>query len=143
MPSFTSSNRPDLQANGPIVPVLIAVSEAAELSMREAGQPIPAPIQINALFDTGASGSAIKAGEIAPLGLQPMGIRNINTPSSINVPCPEYAVRVILPNSIVLAVTVIETPLEGQNIEGLLGRDVIAQAVFIYIGYTGTFSFSI
>ena len=38
--------------------------------------------------------------------------------------------------------TVLEALLQGQNIQCLIGRDVLAQAVLVYIGYTNLFSLS-
>lgn len=40
------------------------------------------------------------------------------------------------------ATTVLEAPLQGQNIDCLIGRDVLSQGVFVYIGYTNLFSLS-
>jgi len=39
-------------------------------------------------------------------------------------------------------ITVIDVPLEGQVIQGLIGRDVLAHGILIYSGYTNTFSLS-
>jgi hypothetical protein len=41
----------------------------------------------------------------------------------------------------IAVITVIEVPLlEGQVIQGLIGRDVLAHGILIYLGYTNTFS---
>lgn len=55
----------------------------------------------------------------------------------------EYAIRFTLPNDIVVETTAFEAPLEEQSIEALIGRDVLAQGAFVYLGYSNTFSFSI
>lgn len=39
-------------------------------------------------------------------------------------------------------VVALGTPLEGQSIQCLIGRDVLRRAVFVYTGYTNTFSLS-
>jgi hypothetical protein len=83
----------------------------------------------------------VKAGELAPLGLQPVGKVGVNTPTSENHPCPLYAVQLELPNGY-LDVTVIETPLKGQNIQVLIGRDVLKYGIFIYQGHTSQFTLS-
>ena len=103
---------------------------------------MPAPLQLQAMIDTGASGTVIQQGLAASLGLQPVGTTKITTPSSTEVDCYEYAVRYVLPNNVVAEGTVIEAPLEGQQIQALIGRDVLSQAVFVYIGYMGGFSLS-
>ncbi len=47
------------------------------------------------------------------------------------------------PNGVMIPlITVMEVPLEGQRIQGLIGRDVLAHGILIYSGYTNTFSLS-
>jgi hypothetical protein len=94
------------------------------------------------MIDTGATASVVQQGILGPLGIQPVGISYINTPSSTNVPCHEYLVRLLLPNNLVFETTIIEAPLQGQHIQCLLGRDVLAQGVLVYIGYTNQFTLS-
>ena len=94
------------------------------------------------MIDTGATGSVIQQGLAAQLGLKPIGVTLINTPSSTNVECYEYAVRFVFPNNVVVEGTVIEAPLKGQHIQGLIGRDVLQHAVLVYIGYAGQFTLS-
>jgi hypothetical protein len=45
-------------------------------------------------------------------------------------------------NNVVGEAVVIEAPLAGQHIQGLIGRDVLAQSVLVYIGYTNQFTVS-
>jgi hypothetical protein len=45
-------------------------------------------------------------------------------------------------NNVVGEGVVIEAPLAGQHIQGLIGRDVLAQSVLVYIGYTNQFTVS-
>lgn len=92
------------------------------------------------MIDTGATGSVIRQGLPAQLGLKPIGVTYINTPSSMNVACYEYLVRFVFPNNVLFETTVLETPLQGQHIECLIGRDVLAHGVFVYIGYGNLFS---
>jgi hypothetical protein len=58
------------------------------------------------------------------------------------VPCYEYPVRLVFPNNVLVDTTVIEASLQGQHIQCLIGRDVLAHGVFIYIGYGNLFSLS-
>ena len=39
--------------------------------------------------------------------------------------------------------TLVEAPLGGQAIQGLIGRDVLSQAVLIYIGYANQFTLAV
>lgn len=141
MPSFTLA-LPDLQGTGPIIDIGLAVSATLEDGLNSAGQPVPPPIALSAMIDTGASASVIQQGLAVDLGLQPIGVARISTPSSTNVECYEYAVRFAFPNNVVAEGTVIEAPLKGQHIQGLIGRDVLQHAVLVYIGYAGQFTLS-
>lgn len=142
MPAFTGRTT-DLRARGPIAQVNIAVSAAAESALMAAGQAIPPPIQVTALIDTGASVTAISQGIAQQLGLQPVGMQPVSTPSSPSANMPLYAIRVVL-NNVVFEVTAIEaTGLAVQGIGALLGRDVLSQAVFVYIGYANEFTIAL
>lgn len=142
MPSFTAQ-LPDLRRSGPVCQVKIGVSEPTADLLRRQGQHVPSPVEITALIDTGASATALKPDVIRQLQLTPRGVANISTPSSSAHPCNVYDVSVMFSNGVGLSViTVIEVPLEGQVIQGLIGRDVLAHGILIYSGYTNTFSLS-
>lgn len=142
MPAFTGRSS-DLQARGPVAQVNIAVSAAAETALTGAGEAVPPPVQVAALIDTGASVTAISQGIAQQLGLQPVGVLPVTTPSSLRADMPLYAIRVVL-NNVVFEVTAIEaTALAAQGIGALLGRDVLRQAVFIYIGYANEFTIAL
>ncbi len=94
------------------------------------------------MLDTGATGTVLQEGTARQLGLQPVGVTQINTPSSTNLNCYEYLVRLLFPNNVALEITAIEAPLIGQHIQCLIGRDVLAHGVLVYIGYINTFNLS-
>jgi len=142
MPAFTGRIT-DLRARGPILQASIAVAAAAEKALTDAGQPVPAPVQVTALIDTGATGSAISKGTAQQLGLQPVGVIPVSTPSSAKVPMSLFAIRFLLPNSLIFETTAIEAQLQGQGIDALIGRDVLSQAVLVYIGYANEFTLAI
>src|SRR5436853_3155515 len=115
MPSFTVGLGANLQPAGPIVEMLVAISDVLEQELRNNGQPVPDPIRIVAMVDTGASATVLQEGLARQLGLHPVGVTSITTPSSTGVQCYEYAVRLLFPNNVVVGGTVIETPLQGQH----------------------------
>lgn len=94
------------------------------------------------MVDTGASNTVIKTGIAQQLGLQPVGAIPVNTPSSHNVVLPTYAIRILLPKNMVAQVTATEAPLQGQNIEGLIGRDLLQHGVLVYLGTENQFTLS-
>ena len=141
MPTFTSQSL-DLQALGPIVDVHIAIGSALEEVRTANGQVPPAPVSAVAMIDTGASGSVVQAGLLSSLGLQPVSVAYMSTPSSTNVVCNEFLVRLVLGSAVAVETTVIEAPLAGQHIQCLIGRDVLARTVLVYIGQSNLFSLS-
>ena len=141
MPSFTSQIS-NLRITGPVVEIGIAVAAGIERALRAQGQPVPPPIRALALVDTGASATVVQLGMAAQLGLHPVGVTLINTPSSTRVRCYEYRVQLLIGTDVVVETKAIEAPLEGQNIRCLIGRDVLAHGVLVYIGYSNLFSLS-
>jgi len=141
MPSFTTQV-PNLQQVGPVVEVRAAVGTALEERERNAGESVPVPVQMVGMIDTGATGTVLRDDIPQQLGLNPIGVALINTPSSSNVRCYRYVVRLLFPNRVVVETTAIAAPLQGQHIQCLIGRDVLKHGVFVYIGYTDTFTLS-
>lgn len=139
MPGLTQQNG-NLVIDGPLVEALIAVPAAVEQQLRAEGSPIPTPVRVKMMIDTGATGTVLSQGVVAPLGLNPVGVTPISTPSSQGHPCNRYFVRMSLQNGLVLEHSIIEAPMPGQNIGGLIGRDILSVCTFIYIGYAGVFS---
>jgi len=135
----------NLRAQGPVIPLNIAVTRAAEQALQAGGQNVPGPVQVSALIDTGATISTIASGIAAQqLGLQPVGVVPVNTAGSTATPMPSYAVRLILNSQVWFETTAIEaTHLAGQGIGALIGRDVLAHAVFIYQGGLNEFTLAL
>jgi predicted aspartyl protease len=140
VPIFNAES-PNLALDGPLVEVTFGLLRSAQLALTSSDEPLPTPIRATALIDTGASGSVVKASLLQPLGLHPVGTVTVNTPTSHDVSCPTFAVQMTLPNGFV-DVTVIEAPLDGQNIEALIGRDVLRHGLLIYQGITNQFTLS-
>lgn len=141
MPSFTAQ-LPNLQALGPTVDMRVWIGTPVENALKKAGSVIPSPVAVKGLIDTGATGSVIQASIAKALGLQPVGIVSISTPSSANVPCYQYLVRLVLPNNVIVEALAIEAPLQGQLVQCLIGRDVLAHGVLVYTGYINQFTLS-
>jgi hypothetical protein len=131
----------NLAADGPLIEVTFWLVAAARQALAGQQLAVPAAVQASALIDTGASGSCVQQGLLGPLGLHPVGSMPVNTPTSQNVICPLYAVQLSMPNAFI-DVTVIEAPLQGQNIQALIGRDILRHGVLIYQGHIGHFTLS-
>jgi Aspartyl protease len=140
VPSFTGT-LPGLQQLGPVIQVTISVVDAAAQALKALHQPVPSPVEGNMMIDTGAGGSVVAPGIAARLGLKPVGMQTIGTPATPTpIQLPTFAVRLTLPNGPFFEITAIEAPLGGQAIDGVIGRDVLAQCVLIYIGYMNQFT---
>ena len=130
---------------GPVIDLLIGVSEPRALALRAAGKTVPANVNARLLVDTGASCTCIDPSVLAPLQLTPTGTTTIHTPStqgtghSVN----QFDVSIIMVQSLVWrswkAWPVIESNLSGQGIHGLLGRDILAHCLMTYDGAAKTF----
>jgi hypothetical protein len=64
MPVLNSQLGPE----GPVVNLLVGVSEPAVAALQAANQPVPPPVSVRALIDTGASCTCIVAGVLQPQG---------------------------------------------------------------------------
>jgi hypothetical protein len=141
VPAFTIQ-LPNLEAVGPVVEIQLAISSALEATLRRSVQAIPTPISLTAVVDTGSSRSAIQRGLPTQLGLRPINIVAVQTPSSTNVLSRIFSVRLLMPNGIARDVPILEMPLQGQHIQCLIGRDVLAHSTFVYLGRDDLFSLS-
>jgi len=140
-PTFTV--RPsDLFQTGPVVELSIGISSLLEDQLKKEGKPIPPPIKVKAMIDTGATVTAISDKLAKTLQLEPIGVQTINTPSSQNVECGVYHVRLYFPENIGLESNVLGAPLKGQDIACLIGRNVLAHSVLVYIGRENQFTLS-
>src|ERR1022692_2291597 len=126
---------PDLEARGPTLSAYVAVSSQMEWWLRRASLPIPVPVPVTALLDTGAFSSAIDNATVQHLGLRPVGAAIINSPVEREpIVTPKYQVRIMVPNLITFETTVIQGRADAE-VNAVLGRDLLAGAVFVYVGY--------
>lgn len=75
----------------------------------------------------------------------------MHTPSTANAPiqCMQYDVSLFVPGAaqggqayFIDALPVVETSFAGQNIDGLIGRDVLDRCVLVYNGALGAWTLS-
>ena len=144
MPSFTV-RVPNIKAVGPAIECIIAPSQTYIETLKISKEDLPEPVRVMALIDTGASSTVIQKGIAQKLGLSPKGIATISTPTSKDVTCEMFDVLIGFDRARLVfdGVLVIEAPLEGQEIQCLIGRDMLAVSVFIYNGYDNSFTLSI
>jgi len=128
----------------------IGVSQARQTALVAAHLPIPNPVQIIALVDTGASCTCIDPTVLQSLQLTPTGSTPMNTPSTGPAPhlANQYDVSIIIPGPgpgypafFSHTVPVVESQLlSAQGFHALFGRDILQHCLFIYNGTTGMFT---
>ncbi len=129
MPTLTT----EIHADGPLVRIGVLVSRPRSDALAAAGRPIPSPVVVAALVETGASGTCIDPQVIQQLGLVPTGATAIGTPSSGSTGhiCNQYdvSIAVVLDDGqyhVVDNVPVIESDLAHFGFHALLGRDILS-----------------
>jgi len=132
--------------DGPVITVWVSVSGPRFTALRNAGKPVPNPVQARLLIDTGAWCTVIDKPIIAALGLTPSGTALCHTPSTGTTPAVlnQFDVSLVLGLHVLrLTLPVVETDFSAQSIDGLLGRDVLSQCLFVYNGTNGQVAISV
>ena len=134
---------PKLRREGPTLNVQVQPVLAAQEVMRADGEEIPS-VSIEALIDTGASGTLIQTSVITTLELDWIGTTLWTTPST-TAPLIryEYRVRIVLSKTIAFETDIVEGPLIGQGVRGLIGRDILEEVVFTYDGPRNQFTINL
>lgn len=89
------------------------------------------------LWDTGATCSAISTEVVKKLGLVPLGQQEIRTPSGKKI-ANTYMVNITLPNDLEMNDWyVIDSDIGDQNLDLLVGMDVISKGDFSVSNYDG------
>jgi hypothetical protein len=117
----------------------------------QSATPPPQPVIAKALIDTGASHTSIDTSLVTQLALSPTGIVSVITPSTGKTPCDMFSYdcgfHVPFPNgtfwSRPLWVATGAELLQQQGFSVLLGRDLLAEGIFIYDGKHNTFTLSL
>jgi hypothetical protein len=101
---------------------------------------VPTSMRARIQVDTGASHTVIDTAIIQALGLTPTSVQSVQTASTAGVPqqVPQYDVSLAMPMRpsprVFAAVPVFAMNLRPQSIEGLLGRDILADCLLTYSG---------
>ena len=137
---------------GPTVPVQIEVPPALANSFRNAGQPVPHPVNGAALIDTGATRSCVDDTVIQNLGVQPVGVAVVGTAGG-QQKRSMFPGRFTFPGTPLPSIDfsqLLGVDLTGQTIAGsnvpliaLIGRDILRHFMFIYNGRLGQFTLAI
>lgn len=136
-----------ISPGGPLLDVAVGVSAPRQLALVAARGLTPGRSQARFLIDTGASHTVVDAGIITGLGLTPTSIALVQTPSTAGTPqpAPQFDVSLLIPMRtgarLFNAVSVFALSLRPQGIDGLLGRDILAECLLTYSGPDQVFLF--
>ena len=136
--------------SGPVVNAIAMVSLARHAALVAAHQPIPPPVPIHALIDTGASCTCVDPSVLTSLQLSPTGPCMMNTPSSGATPhaTQQYDMRLVIPGPSPMHPTLDlrNIPVASaeilihQGFHALIGRDILRHCMFTYNGSMGLFT---
>jgi len=129
-----------LQRQGPVLQVEVSIPEALAKSYVQDGKPIPPPLIGFALIDTGASITGVDLGKLTTLGLTPISVADIGTPSGPSNKMGVYACQIAFPGTPIPTRqfnTVTGSQLEPMGYLALIGRDVLSDFQLVYNGVDG------
>ena len=131
---------------GPILDCFIGVSHARAEALKKALRPGPAPIQVRALVDTGASCTSVDPSILKALAIVSTGTVPVHTPSTTSGQphvANQFDISVVLNHPMIartfMALPVIEAALLHQGIQALIGRDILSVCLLTYDGQSQTF----
>lgn len=135
-----------LRLHGPLLSVEISIPAALADLYNQMKQPIPQPKTGFAMLDTGAFRTCVDNTTIQGLGVRPVGLEPMLTPSGRKNQntYPDHfrfpGTSIDLEFSAALGADLTEQTFNGQPIIALVGRDILAESVFIYNGLAGMFT---
>lgn len=138
MPVFSHQSA-DLERLGLLLDLHVALPSDDQFGSARAGAIVTARVAIGALVDTGASNTVLSHSVIVQLGIQPLGIAYVAMPAAAAVACAVYRARLEFSPTVQIELNVIAATLHPARLDCLIGRDVLARAVFTYDGPRGRF----
>jgi hypothetical protein len=133
---------------GPLINVVISLPKALETAYTQQNNPLPQPLSGIALIDTGAKKTCVQDSIMQKLKVSTIGQVTSNTANGARQ-CNLYPAHFSFPSAHIEIdfTSVVEVNLTGQTFNGqqiiaLIGRDVLANCVFIYNGALGMYTLS-
>jgi hypothetical protein len=140
-----------LRPEGALVEVSVGWSKGASQNQRMALRPVPSPITVRALLDSGAEMTCVDASIIRKLGLPFGGTVFANLPAhgGFSVQSVHDASLTILhpsgkaqDNWALPDLSVLDLSLASLGYEALIGRDILNRSRFLYHGIANRFRLS-
>jgi hypothetical protein len=136
-----------LNPHGAITELLVGVGEVRRAVLERNNFPVPRRVRVSAQIDTGAPYSTFAPFVFEQLEIKPVGSVKLRTPSTGEGACPfdqfvvslslcGGGVELHLPTTEVIQA--VFAP--DEEIQGLLGRDLLEHCLFVYDGQNKSFS---
>lgn len=137
-----SEPAPELLAmQGPVLPVLLSISEEVQQALMTEGKPIPEPVTGLALIDTGATFTCVDEAAARRAGLPTRGTAKMASASHPEHEVPVFAGKISMDSININIPTAMGADLSGfPNLVALIGRDMLQNCLFVYNGNTGAIS---
>ena len=133
-----------LVAQGPVVPVLLSISDEAHQALMAAGKPIPEPVTGLALIDTGATWTCVDEDTARRAGLPTRGTAKMASASHPEHEVPVFAGRIVLDSININTPNAMGVNLSGfPGLIALIGRDMLQNCLFVYDGNSGSMSLAL
>jgi hypothetical protein len=137
MPHATFPTSPD----GLVVDALVGLPAYAMEALQQAGQPIPPPVLIRALLDTGSDATAVSAACAKKIGLKRLGrVRTRTASGNVLFNLYEISFSISRPNRMGPVISV-RTTLHAtewlhpeRGLDALVGLDVLLEGLLILDG---------
>jgi hypothetical protein len=153
--SFNSAPLPEfsfaMSEHEPVVDLLVGVPSAFRKNLVKQAMPIPEPVKLRALIDTGFSGGImIDESSVKGFGLKPRNFCKIAFPSSPNRAYESFLWETDLSITFInpaqggrnvridpIPATLVEFINAGKNVQALIGQEILQVCVFTYDGKRG------
>lgn len=116
---------------------LLSVLQTSAQIFIQTNEPPTGGVVITAIWDTGASNTAITTKVVQSLGLQPSGVTQVSTANGTAMQ-NTYLVMIGLPNGVLVeGIVATEVPALSGNCDALIGMDIIGLGDFSITNYKG------
>ena len=133
-----------LMAQGPVIPVLLSISEEMQQALMAEGKAIPEPTRGLALIDTGAARTCVDEEAARRAGLPTRGTAKMASASHPEHEVPVFAGRIVLDSININVSNAMGVNLSGSpDLVALIGRDMLRKCIFVYDGNAGSMSLAL
>ena len=134
-----------LAAAGALIPVTITLSDEGQLAYAAQGEKPPEAVNGMALVDTGASHTCFDSAAAARARLPIVGVGRMHSASHRAHETPQFSGKIVAPTVAIDVPRGMGASLSDfdDRLIALIGRDVLASAVFVYNGPAGHYSLAI